>query len=286
MRPDTRPTGIPGVETFHRREVWQEPHMPVTGPRITWPTIDIVAVHYPWAEPTAGSLDDILKVTQFLRRTQADYVLRRGFSIGYNFHVDWLGGVWESRGFDIRCAANRTVNPRTIAVQLLVDWDGAATDLALASLRAIHLEVERRAARECPSLGHNMLPDPDSPTGVVRTACAGAGITPQIHAGLTTPDRNTEPPTEEVDMLIVNRQEPSRPDGNPNPDWVATMSDGPFTSHLHRGDTYQRLVALGVRQITLDDAEFEGWLRSTSTTTPAPGNLPQNLRALWEARRS
>ena len=86
-------------------------------------------------------------------------------------------------------------------------------------------------------------------------------------------------------MLIVNRQTPHNEDGTPNPDWVATMSDGPFTSHLHRGDTYLRLLTLGVKEITLDDAEFDGWLRSTSTTTPAPPNLPQNLRALWEARR-
>lgn len=277
MHPDTRPSSIPGVETFHRREAWQEAHLPVTGPRIAWSTIDIVAVHYPWAEPTAGGLDDIVKVREFLRRTQRDYVLRRGYSIGYSFAVDWLGGVWELRGFDIRCAANRTVNPRTIAVQVLVDWDGPATGLALASVRAIHLEVERRAERECPSLGHNMLPDPDSPTGVVRTSCAGVGISAQIAAGLTTPDR-TAPPEEDLDMLVIDW----RPD---TPDWTACTFTGTHLAWVANGHVDAVIRRAGARRQTVSDAEFDGLIASATTTTAVPSTLTGARRAAWEAQR-
>lgn len=140
MADQSRPTSIPGVETFHRREAWQDPKMPVVGPSPTMDQWDTFPLHYTAADnlidgdPGEHAED----LPAYLRAIQRDYTLNRGYSIGYGFAVDWLGGVWELRGYDIRNAANRGWNHRTGPVLCLVDGDDPLTPEALWSVRALH----------------------------------------------------------------------------------------------------------------------------------------------------
>ena len=181
MIDESRPTSIPGVATFHRREAWQDPALPVTGPNPTMDEWDTFPLHYTAADDLIDgdpgeSADDL---PAYLRAIQRDYKLNRGYSIGYGFAVDWLGGVWELRGYDIKNAANRNWNHRTGPVLCLVDGADPLTDEAIASVNALYAEGERRCERSLDLAGHR---------DIGATACPGDGIYNQIQAGLIYPD--------------------------------------------------------------------------------------------------
>ncbi len=177
--------------TYHPSAVWATAE-PVTGPPLPWATIDTDSVHYTAAlNLIDGDLGEfVYNIPPYLRAIHRDYLNNRpqfnsagvktssGYSIGYNFAVDWLGGVWELRGWDIRCAANAGHNDHTVAILCLVDGADALTDEALASIRWIVAETERRAKRQTAIKGHQQIGS---------TACPGAGIMTQIRAGKLSP---------------------------------------------------------------------------------------------------
>ena len=169
---------VPGV-TFHRREVWQNPALPVSGPPMMWTRIDTTPLHYTAADDLIDGDpgEHAEDLPAYLRAIQRDYK-RRGYSVGYNFAVDWLGGVWELRGFDFKCAANRGWNGRTVAVLCLVDGADPLTAEALEAVRKIIAETDRRAGRVT-----NVVPH----SAIGATQCCGDGIRGQISAGLVTP---------------------------------------------------------------------------------------------------
>lgn len=178
--------------TLHARSVWADPKVPVIGSRsFPWATIVNAGIHY-------TSDDDLIDgdpgehasgLPQYLRNIQGSYVRTRRYSIGYSWAVDWLGGVWELRGWTYQPAAHAGANDTAFAVLMLVDGADPATAEALASARAIAREFERRAGRALAGIyGHNELPGRTTPTG-----CCGAGLyrqlkaVPGLHGGLFSP---------------------------------------------------------------------------------------------------
>lgn len=178
---------IPGVTTYHERWTWQNPLKPVAGPAAEWGEIDTAVIHY-----TAS--DDLIdgdpgehadQLDEYLRAMQQSYVTYRGYSLGYWFAVDWLGGVWQIRGWDIKSAANLDHNDHTIPILVLVDGADAATPEAAASVRAIIAEGQRRAGRTLAIKGHGQL---RVETGKgTPTSCPGVGLQSQISTGVFTP---------------------------------------------------------------------------------------------------
>lgn len=208
MVDQSRPTSIPGVETFHRREAWQDPNLPVTGPAPTMSQWDTFPLHYTAADNLIDGDpgEHASNLPAYLRAIQRDYKVNRGYSVGYGFAVDWLGGVWELRGYDIKNAANRGWNHRTGPVLCLVDGADPLTAEALWSVRALYREAIRRTGRYLDLVGHR---------DIGATACPGDGIYQQIAAGLVTPLTDAElnprpqppeviPPTED-DMATYVR---------------------------------------------------------------------------------
>jgi hypothetical protein len=163
---------IPGV-TFHSRLAWVSPAYPVDGPRFDPSGVDTFVVHYTADNdlPDGDPGEDVEDIPGYLRGIQRYYETQRGYSIGYNYAVDWLGGVWQLRGVDFRCAANRGWNERSIAVLQLVDGQDPMTPAAL--------EATRRLLAWCDGhVGRTLKVRPHSEVG--STHCPGDGIRRQI----------------------------------------------------------------------------------------------------------
>jgi hypothetical protein len=137
--------------TFHDWDAWVDPRYPVTGPRADWTRIDTAVPHY----TAAVNLIDgdpgeyVYNIPPYLRAIHLDYLTHRpqpdgssGYSIGYNFAVDWLGGIWRLRGWDIRCAANKGHNDHAYAILCLVDGADPVTNEAAAAIRWLVAEGE------------------------------------------------------------------------------------------------------------------------------------------------
>lgn len=139
------------------------------------------------------------QIGPYMRASNRDYWLNRknssptricnrdlpGYSLGYLFWVDWLGGAWEARGFDYFSAANAGHNSYTCPIMFVTDRADPASPLAWQTARAIWREFRRRSGRSDfrnRPLGHGELYDT---TGVgTPTACPGPPILTQLHAGL------------------------------------------------------------------------------------------------------
>lgn len=182
----SRPLEISGVASFHRREDWQDPNLPVKGPASTLEQVDTFPLHYTAAATMPTGVNPTM-VANVLRAMQRDYSTNRNYSLGYGFAVDQAGGVWEIRGFDIKSAANRDWNHRTIPVVCLVSGAGPLSEAARHSVRALYAEAERRTGRKLNIVGHR---------DIGATSCPGAGIYGQIQLGLITPLPKEEAPME------------------------------------------------------------------------------------------
>jgi hypothetical protein len=179
---------------FHARSTWVHPAPPITGPAaVPASRIDTVVIHYPAGQTPDGDPTDRTEVAAYLRAIQTDYETNRGYSIGYSFAIDWLGDVWECRGWDLKPAANAGHNDHTLPLLLIVDQDQPATDEQLQSAREYVAEQERRSGHPIVVTGHGQLPG-------AATACPGVGLRAQIAAGLFDPHPITTPPQE----VIVN----------------------------------------------------------------------------------
>lgn len=176
----------------HPRTTWQDPTLPVVGPKMYWPSIIGVAIHYTAAvnliDGDPGENPALLPA--YMRAIQRDYNNRKptGYSIGYNAAVDWRGETWECRGFDIKCAAHAPLNEEYNAILMLVDGASRCTDEAAESVRQIIAEMENRAGRPLAICGHGRLP------GGKPTACPGAGLLAQVAEGVFSPRYQPETP--------------------------------------------------------------------------------------------
>lgn len=177
----------------HSRATWQDPKMPVNGPAYIAARVDTVVIHYTAADDLIDGDpgEHASGFPAYLRAIQRDYVMSRGYSIGYNVAVDWLGGSWELRGTDYRCAANKGHNEHTFAILVLVDGNDMATEHAAATIRRIIGELERRRGSELVIVGHGQLRNPNA-----ATACPGSGLRAQLALGEFSPrwDPQPEPP--------------------------------------------------------------------------------------------
>lgn len=170
----------------HPRSTWQDPNLPITGPAIDWTRIDTVAVHYTAADDLIDGDpgEHAENLPGYLRAIQRDYMTHRvpPYSVGYGCAVDWLGGSWELRGVDIKCAANKGHNEHTIAILVLVDGNDMATEYAAAEIRRLIAWFEQLARRELKITGHGQLTNPDA-----ATACPGSGLRAQLALGEFSP---------------------------------------------------------------------------------------------------
>ena len=161
----------------HTRQSWQNPTQPVTGPPIVWPDVTTVVCHYTAAKdcPEGQPLEPY---KPFLRAMQNDYTVNRGYSLGYSVAVSTVGQSWEIRGVDIKPAATKGYNDSTYAILITVDGDNPASPSAVAEVRRLIADAERRAGRKLAIVGHGQLG---------ATSCPGVGLRAQIAAGVFTP---------------------------------------------------------------------------------------------------
>lgn len=205
---------IPGVQTVHLRAAWEDPNLPVNDPpeyvppRQDWSRITTGVAHYTAAVNLPdGDLGEFeYNIPPYLRAIQRDYRTNKGFSIGYLWAVDWLGGAWQLRGWEWRAAANlgrlaqpvNTANYWTIPVLYLVDGNDPMTDEALATGRAIYREAGRIAGRK--------LIGPVPHSHIDPTGCCGDGIRGQITAGLLNADYappTPQPPEDDMEYVTL-----------------------------------------------------------------------------------
>lgn len=198
---------VPGV-TYHGRESWQDPRYPVFGPYDDPANNDTVVVHYTAADDLIDGDpgEHAEDLPAYLRNMQYSYVTQRGYSLGYSFAVDWLGGVWQIRGWEFQSAANRGHNGHTLPVLMLVDGADPATPEAVAAVRKIVAEAERRFGRELTVVGHR---------DIGATACPGEGLYRQVQAGVFYPNKESVvvpiKPTRLFDSRKFNNLKPEQP---------------------------------------------------------------------------
>lgn len=203
---------IPGVETVHPREVIATSCYPILGPAFDISRVWTPLIHYVAAiDLPDGDLDEFqYQIAPFLQAVNRDWWNNRkgsgiftcgtkkpGYSIGYSFAVDWLGGAWELRGFDALPAATADHNFYTFPILFLTDIFDGASDLMLATARAIWREARRRSQNDLfldRPKGHREL------CGGC-TACPGTPLIAQRDAGLM--DLDYEPPQEEPPMATL-----------------------------------------------------------------------------------
>lgn len=205
----------------HARTTWQDPKLPVAGPAIDWTRIDTVVIHYTAADDLIDGDpgESANNLPAYLRAIQRDYMTHRNppYSVGYNAAVDWLGGSWELRGYDIKCAANKGHNEHTFAILMLVDGNDMATDYAAAEVRRLIAQAEVLARRELKITGHGLLTNPNA-----ATACPGTGLRAQIALGEFSPRWNPTPepeplppiptPSEDDDVKYLHVTCPGNPE--------------------------------------------------------------------------
>src|SRR5688500_4228360 len=170
---------------IHRREEWVNPAQPFTGVLdgngemyhapafLGWSRIDDLVIHYPGATGAIGT--DPVAV---LRTMHNDYLMNRGYALGYGFAVDLAGEVWEVRGDTFTNAANLGDtahghvgwNNRSISVLILVSRQDAANAAQVKTTNALIDELERRNGGPLNLMWHGLGQ---------ATPCAGAGIIDQ-----------------------------------------------------------------------------------------------------------
>lgn len=177
--------------------------------------VDTMVAHYTGAKnvPDGDPGENLTTMRDYLRAIERDYLTNRtgggyvrkadgvyfpGYHTGYSFGVDWLGGVWEIRGFDFLPAATNQHNGHTIAVLFFVDGPDGANDAMWRSARAIGRETRLRSGRADfkPAFTDHGTLTTTSGTGT-PTACAGAGIRGQL-ATQGRLDLDDAPPEEPV----------------------------------------------------------------------------------------
>lgn len=178
----------------HPRESWQLPSEPVRSENsFEWTDVTQIVFHYTAATnlPDGDFGESIEDLVGFHRRMQHDYLTNRDppYSLGYNFSVDWLGGVWEIRGDDFECAANAGVNGWSFAILCLVDGNDRATPLMARTNRVLVSRARALAGRNLKLTGHGT-----NSGSTTVTSCPGAGIKIDLDEGVFDPDIWTPPP--------------------------------------------------------------------------------------------
>jgi hypothetical protein len=107
------------------------------------------------------------RLDDYLYAIHVSYVRSRGYSIGYNWAVDYLGGIWRLRGWDVMNAANAGYNDQSFSILCLVDGADPLNHLMQQSVRWLMMKGEQVSGKALGQRGHQE---------VGQTACPGAGI--------------------------------------------------------------------------------------------------------------
>jgi hypothetical protein len=167
---------------FHDRTEWQDPAYPVTsGSWMDLNALSYITLHYIGADGV--NLSDI---PQFLRNAQLDYVVNRGYSLGYNSAVDENGEEWEIRGFDYRCAANGSqatnIPGYSIVLMLPNTWSVPPT-AQIDGVRNLVSKIRATAA----AAGNSDFLEINGHRDLKSTACPGDPIYTMIQNGTFEP---------------------------------------------------------------------------------------------------
>ncbi len=167
---------------YHDRTAWQDSSYPVSSS--TWMQIgalDYITLHYIGADGVAVS-----DVAQLLRNAQWDYVVNRGYSLGYNSAVSLDGDEWEIRGFDYRCAANGSpaLNLPGYAILLVLPntWSAPSQD-QIDGVRSVVGKIRDTAA----AAGNFNYLEINGHQDLLPTSCPGSGIYNLIQSGAFEP---------------------------------------------------------------------------------------------------
>ncbi len=192
---------IPGVQTVHPREEITTACYPIVGPAQQPKNITTPLIHYTAAVnlPDGDMGEFEYQIGPYLRAINKDYwdnrkgtgittcgMFKPGYAIGYLFAVDWLGGGWELRGFDIFPAATADHNSYTFPILFLTDLHDPASELMMQTARAIWREARRRSGRT------DFLDRPKGHRELCNgcTACPGDILMQQRDIGLLDLDRD------------------------------------------------------------------------------------------------
>jgi hypothetical protein len=221
---------IPGVARYHPRITWQDPKWPVIGPVDNQSNNTTAVIHYTAADNVIDGDpgEYVHQLPQYLRNMQYAYAKSkaiggRGYSVGYSFAVDWLGGVWQLRGWEFQSAANAGHNEYTVPILVLVDGNDEATPFAVESVRAIVAEAGRRAGRALAVKGHGQL-RVETGVGTV-TSCPGRGLQSQVVRGVFYPV--PEPPKVPIDdgeEIVIAFVATPPPEAGHNPPWILVVN--------------------------------------------------------------
>lgn len=284
---------IPGVETVHPRSVWVPDDIPLTGPPALWDEIWLPVAHYPGVDevPDGDIHEHQDHVPRFLASIHRSWQRDRGYGFGYWFAVDWLGGAWQGRGWDLRSAANpgRKGNPLqlsqlnanrwTVPILFIVDLDKRITPEAAATGRAIWREANRRARRE-------MRNRPAPHEELDWTGCPG-----RVHEDLADGllDLDHDPHTTTTEASDMYRLDYRRADAA-SYHWVRVAIAGGRITWIrgHASAVVDRLAPPGE---DVSRAELIDLMRSLGTTGPSPWDASQEgsarldaeLHGIWEA---
>lgn len=210
---------IPGA-IVHPRSSWEQAAHPVTGPVSPTAQIDTAVIHYTAADNLIDGDpgEHAANLPAYIAAMQRAYVTQRGYSLGYRWAVDWLGGVWQIRGWEFKSAANAGHNDHTEPILMLVDGADGATPEAAAAVRTIIAESQRRSGRTFKITGHGQLSG-------AATLCPGVGLRAQIAAGVFAPiiaAPTPQPPGDDDMPLIAYIAKPPAEAG-PNAPWLAVI---------------------------------------------------------------
>jgi len=167
---------------YHDRTEWQDPSYPVTSS--SW--MDLNALSYITLHYIGVDGVNLSDIPQFLRAAQLDYVVNRGYSLGYNSAVDEDGEEWEIRGFDYRCAANgnQATNVPGYAIVLLLPntWSVPPTN-QIDGVRNLVAKIRATAA----AAGNSDFLEINGHRDLKPTSCPGDPIYTMIQNGTFEP---------------------------------------------------------------------------------------------------
>jgi hypothetical protein len=194
---------------------------------------------------------------------QANYVRRRGYSLGYSVAVDQAGTSWEIRGTEFQPAANRGHNATTWVILCLVDWQNPAPQPMVDEVRNLVAWARTQAGRQLSVIGHRDL---------AATRCPGDGLYSQIQAGVFEPRTPWPPkPDPAPQPQPITDEEPNMRIVSP----PVRAYDSRNTAAHGRGET--RAVPLGDYRaafvnVTVVDPSGSGYL-----TVWGDGHTPPNV---------
>lgn len=169
------------------RSTWEDPAYRISGPPAQLGLISGLTAHYPGGNP--GDLSTDAKCASYMRSMQREYVIDRGYSLGYNWMIPPSGSIWEARGIKYNNAADGSSSwgLRSFAVQFANGPGQPLTDAQVTSGRWLHGFLMALCDRSVTWHGHGQVRGQTWPTlapvGKWSTSCPGDLIWQAVKTG-------------------------------------------------------------------------------------------------------